>query len=198
MSSVQNTPGLLCKGCHSVQYDKNRDGRYVKGTDLVLQTLWDEWREYAKNGGPSCLDCHMPVVSETRAAEAALVPLEQDHEAPARKIRDHSFVGPDSPIELSPERDVLRPAREKLLRRAATLESTRLSGAQEVRPHIPRERHELGHRAFLAGRFCLRAPGVARGHGARRNRQLVGSSGVLPPIPPIFVMRASSTTRRIQ
>jgi hypothetical protein len=36
-------PEQLCRNCHSVQYDKNGDGQLHRGTDLVLQTLYDEW-----------------------------------------------------------------------------------------------------------------------------------------------------------
>jgi hypothetical protein len=121
-SELFATPEELCRNCHAVQLDKNRDGQYVKGTDLVLQTLFDEWRDYARAGGASCTGCHMPVVAERRAAESALVPFEQDQEAPARTVHDHSFVGVDHPLDVPEAQDPQREARASLLRRAATLE----------------------------------------------------------------------------
>ncbi|MET0791975.1 MAG: multiheme c-type cytochrome [Polyangiaceae bacterium] len=116
-------PEQLCRNCHSVQYDKNGDGQLHRGTDLVLQTLFDEWQDYRKAGGSAgCLNCHMPLVNNaTRAAEHALIPFEQDKDAPARKLHDHSFVGADYPLDDRAARDLLRPAREALLRSSGTL-----------------------------------------------------------------------------
>jgi Cytochrome c554 and c-prime len=111
----------LCRNCHSVQYDRNGDGKIERGTDLVLQTLYDEWAEYAKAGGTSCVDCHMPHVQGTRAAESALIPLEQDRDAPARQLRSHRFVAVDYPIDDVAVRDASRSEREALLRRAGRL-----------------------------------------------------------------------------
>ncbi|HEY6557095.1 MAG TPA: multiheme c-type cytochrome [Polyangiaceae bacterium] len=121
-SALFATPEELCRNCHAVQLDKNGDGQFVKGTDLVLQTLFDEWRDYAKAGGASCTACHMPVVAERRAAESASIPFEQDQEAPARTVHDHSFVGVDHPLDVPERDDPQREARAALLRRAATLE----------------------------------------------------------------------------
>lgn len=128
----QRDPSQLCRNCHSVQYDRNGDGKIEKGTDLVLQTLYDEWEDYAKAGGSSCIECHMPVVSGTRSAESALIPLEQDGEAPSRRLRSHRFVAVDYPLDSAPLRDESRGEREALLRRAAllTLDETKL----EVEP----------------------------------------------------------------
>jgi hypothetical protein len=115
-------PEQLCRNCHSVQLDKNADGRFDRGVDLVLQTLFDEWETYAKAGGASCLDCHMPVVRQAkRAADGALIPFEQDSEAPARSVRDHSFVAVDYPLDDLAARDAHRNKREALLRGAAAL-----------------------------------------------------------------------------
>lgn len=111
----------LCRNCHSVQYDRNGDGKIERGTDLVLQTLYDEWEDYAKTGGAGCVDCHMPIVSGSRAAESALMPLEQDGDAPARRLRSHRFVAADYPLDAPALRDESRAEREALLRRAATL-----------------------------------------------------------------------------
>jgi Cytochrome c554 and c-prime len=111
----------LCRNCHSVEYDRNSDGKIERGTDLVLQTLFDEWQDFAKNGGPSCVDCHMPVVQGSRAAESALIPLEQDSDAPNRILRSHRFLAVDYPLDEPSARDESRPAREALLRRAGLL-----------------------------------------------------------------------------
>jgi hypothetical protein len=111
----------LCRNCHSVQYDRNGDGKIERGTDLVLQTLFDEWQDYAKRGGAGCVDCHMPVVKGSRAAESALVPLEQDADAPARTLRSHRFIAVDYPIDDVAARDGSRAEREALLRGAGLL-----------------------------------------------------------------------------
>ncbi len=117
----QQDSSQLCRNCHSVQYDRNGDGKIERGTDLVLQTLYDEWADYAKAGGSGCVDCHMPIVEGSRAAESALIPLEQDGDAPARRLRSHRFVAVDYPIDSPARRDETRAEREALLRRAATL-----------------------------------------------------------------------------
>jgi hypothetical protein len=63
----------------------------------------------------------MPLVNETRAAENAAIPFEQDNQAPPRQVHDHSFVGADYPLDDPAGQATLRPAREALLRRAAAL-----------------------------------------------------------------------------
>jgi hypothetical protein len=120
-SPLFKDPAQLCRNCHSVQYDRNGDGKIERGTDLVLQTLFDEWQDFAKNGGPSCVDCHMPVVKGSRAAESALIPLEQDGEAPARSLRSHRFIAVDYPLDAPAIRDESRESREGLLHRAGLL-----------------------------------------------------------------------------
>jgi len=121
-TSTFRSPEQLCRNCHSVQYDKNGDGQLHRGTDLVLQTLFDEWEEYRKHGGTAdCVNCHMPLVSETRAAEYAAIPFEQDGQAPPRQVHDHSFVGADYPLDDVASQQALKPAREALLRSAASL-----------------------------------------------------------------------------
>jgi len=115
-------PSTLCQNCHSVELDRNGDGAFERGQDLVLQTLYEEWEAYAKNGGPECVDCHMPVVRQKgRAAGSAIVPFEQDGEAPPRRLRDHAFVGVDYPLDHPAVRDATRPKREALLAGAARL-----------------------------------------------------------------------------
>ena len=121
-TSTFRKPEQLCRNCHSVEYDKNGDGQLHRGTDLVLQTLFDEWEEYRSHGGQGdCVSCHMPLVNETRAAEYAAIPFEQDRAAPPRQVHDHSFVGADYPLDDASAQQALKPAREALLRRAVTL-----------------------------------------------------------------------------
>ncbi|HYP87589.1 MAG TPA: multiheme c-type cytochrome, partial [Polyangiaceae bacterium] len=117
----QRDSSQLCRNCHSVQYDRNGDGKIERGTDLVLQTLYDEWEDYAKAGGARCVDCHMPYVKGSRAAESALIPFEQDGDAPARKLRSHRFIAVDYPLDSAPIRDESRGDREALLRGAGSL-----------------------------------------------------------------------------
>jgi hypothetical protein len=126
-SPLFKDPSRLCQNCHSVQYDRNGDGKIERGSDLVLQTLFDEWQDYAKAGGASCVDCHMPVVQGSRAAETAQIPLQQDSEAPRRTLRSHAFVAVDYPLDSPQLRDESRPEREALLKRAAKLELDRAS-----------------------------------------------------------------------
>jgi hypothetical protein len=114
-------PEQLCRNCHSVQLDKNGDGKFERGTDLVLQTLFDEWEVYRQAGGASCLDCHMPIVkSAKRAAEAASIPFDQDKEAPPRVMRDHAFIGVDYALDDEKAQKRTRKKREALLRSAGT------------------------------------------------------------------------------
>jgi hypothetical protein len=120
--AVFRRPDTLCQNCHSVQYDKNGDGRFDRGLDLVLQTLYDEWELYAQGGGAAtCLDCHMPVKGKGRAADGADVPFEQDQDAPERTLHDHSFVAVDYPLDVPKAREATRARRDSLLRRAATV-----------------------------------------------------------------------------
>jgi hypothetical protein len=118
-----DTPEQLCATCHMVNLDKNKDGRIVKGTDLVLQTTLDEYREYQSKGGKqTCVDCHMPVVAGvTDAANDAVPFLTEDYPPPPRKVHDHSFVGVDYPLDEVARRDPQKPKREALLRSAAQL-----------------------------------------------------------------------------
>jgi hypothetical protein len=152
----QKDPTQLCRNCHSVQFDRNADGKIEKGTDLVLQTLYEEWEDYAKAGGPSCVDCHMPAVDGTRAAESALIPLEQDSEAPKRRLRSHRFVAVDYPMDSAPIRDESRAEREALLRRAAlfTLDESKLKvDAGRVTFEVSLQNTGTGHN--LPGGFAF-------------------------------------------
>jgi hypothetical protein len=122
-NAIHKTPQQMCRNCHNVHYDRNKDGRIEKATDLVLQSTDEEHQEYVAEGGKgTCLTCHMPVRQKARAAEEAIIPLEQDREAPGRVVHDHTFVGVDYPLDEVKKRDPHRPNREKLLRGAAKLE----------------------------------------------------------------------------
>jgi hypothetical protein len=115
-------PHKLCANCHSVNYDLDRDNTIVKGKDLVLQTVFEEWEDYRKKGGSaSCVDCHMPISQSTRAAESAWIPFEQDYDARQRRVRDHAFVGADHRLDISASEDPHAGARTRLLKSAATL-----------------------------------------------------------------------------
>ncbi|MFO0668784.1 MAG: multiheme c-type cytochrome [Polyangiaceae bacterium] len=122
-SPMFSSPETICGSCHNVNLDRDHDGKIVKGVDLVLQTTFDEWNEYKKAGGTaSCVSCHMPVAAGlTRAADGALVPFEQDRDAPPREVHDHSFVGVDYPLDTVAKSDPQEPKRAALLRTAAGL-----------------------------------------------------------------------------
>jgi hypothetical protein len=125
--ALWDAPEKLCGTCHDVNYDKNGDGKIVKGTDLVLQTTFDEWRDYQAAGGKStCMTCHMPVVPKLKsAADTALVPFEQDYGGDARQVHDHSFTGVDYPLDTVKARDPQKPKRQALLQSAASFEVER-------------------------------------------------------------------------
>lgn len=175
-----DNPAQLCRNCHNVQYDKNGDGLYTKGTDLVLQTLWDEWNDHRREGGPSCVSCHMPVVAESDAAESALLFLEQDYSAPEREVHDHSFVGVDAPIDIPPKTDPNRPRRVSLLRRAAKLEidaDSVLANPGSVSLEVRITNVGTGHN--LPGGFAFVRQMWLEVTVLDRNGDVVASSGVL-------------------
>jgi len=116
-------PDALCGGCHDVSLDRDGDGKIVKGVDLVLQTTFDEFKEYAAAGGQgTCVTCHMPALTGVTApADGAWIPIQQDFEGPRREVHDHSFVGVDYPLDTVAHSDPQRDARAALLRGAARL-----------------------------------------------------------------------------
>lgn len=120
-SPMFKEPETTCASCHDVHLDRDRDGKIVKGVDLVLQTTYDEFGEYRAAGGTdTCVTCHMPVrPTQKRAADGALIPFEQDRDAPPREVRDHSFAGVDYPLDTVAQSDSQKPKREALLRSAA-------------------------------------------------------------------------------
>src|SRR5262249_43559195 len=78
-------------------------------------------------GDQTCITCHMPRLRATRVAESAAIPFEQDRDAPAREVHDHSFVGVDYALDSVAVRDPERPLREALLRSAAKVDLPRAS-----------------------------------------------------------------------
>lgn len=109
----------LCATCHDVSFDRDGDGKIVKGTDLVLQTTSREYKKYREDGGArTCIACHMPSLANGRAADTARIPEDQLTEAPPRALHDHGFVGVDAPLEPS-QADTQANARAQLLRSAA-------------------------------------------------------------------------------
>jgi hypothetical protein len=129
VNDLQKAGDLLCASCHDVNYDRNGDGKIVKGTDLVLQQTYDEYQRYQKAGGKeTCVSCHMPVVSGARrAADNATIPFDQDYDGPARTIHDHGFVGVDYPLDVKPEDDVQKDKRAALLRSGVSMTMTKVS-----------------------------------------------------------------------
>ncbi|MFO0676165.1 MAG: cytochrome c family protein [Polyangiaceae bacterium] len=117
-------PNTMCANCHNVNYDNNHDGIIAKGTDLVLQQTWDEYvTTYRLFGGQeTCVTCHMPALSGmTRVADGANIGSDQAKDAPPRTVRDHTFVGVDYALEDAEQTARTRPAREALLKGAATI-----------------------------------------------------------------------------
>ncbi len=119
----QTAPESLCQNCHNVNYDLNADGRIEPGVDLILQTTYDEYEDYrAAGGAQNCLDCHMPLIpGETRVAEAAGIPFQQDFPAPPRLVHSHGFVGVDYPLDTVAVSDPQQAARAALLQSAAQI-----------------------------------------------------------------------------
>ncbi|MFT7519479.1 MAG: hypothetical protein ACI9MC_001621 [Kiritimatiellia bacterium] len=103
-------PHELCGSCHNVTLDRNGDGRIDKGTDLVLQTIYQEFEQFQADGGvETCADCHMPEVIPT--VDAAIPLINQDVPT-GRTTRSHSFVGVDYPLNL-PKTEVKRTHRKE-------------------------------------------------------------------------------------
>lgn len=120
-SPLFDQPERLCATCHNVNLDRNNDGKIVKGVDLVLQTTFDEYREYQRGGGTGdCVSCHMPIVPGLKsAADGAIVPFTMDYPAPDREVHDHSFVGVDYPLDTVTKRDPQKAKRAALLASAS-------------------------------------------------------------------------------
>ena len=146
-SPSYGNPNDLCSGCHDVHLDRDNDGKIVKGKDLVLQTTFDEFKEYAAAGGKgTCVTCHMPALRGViAAADGAQIPLEQDFEGPDRLVHDHGFAGVDYPLDTVAKSDPQKAKRAALLAGAAslTLDEVKVDGAtMSVRVSIE---NQAGH-----------------------------------------------------
>ncbi|MEZ4234311.1 MAG: multiheme c-type cytochrome, partial [Polyangiaceae bacterium] len=174
-----DNPDQLCRNCHVVAYDTSGDGRITKGQDLVLQQLFDEWTDYQAAGNPdTCVSCHMPFSGSHRAASNAWPIFEADGLLPKRAVRDHSFVGVDYPINVSPSEDPHRDKRLALLASAGTLS---LSGVQNlgssVAFNVTISNTGTGHN--LPSGFAFVRQMFVEVRIVDSAGQLVGSSGVL-------------------
>lgn len=124
-SDLWREPDELCGTCHNVTYDMDRDGRISRGSDLILQTTFDEWRAYQQKGGRgTCISCHMPSIGKlSSSADSALIPFQQDYPVSGdRKVHDHSFVGVDYPLDTVRLRDPQKAKRQALLASAASID----------------------------------------------------------------------------
>ncbi len=108
--------GDLCASCHNVHLDFNGDGRIVKGQDLVLQTLVQEWEDKGRAKG-ACVDCHMP---QTEVKTVDRFPWMGVDGPITRTVRSHTFVGVDYPLDAPLERTHVA-ERKALLAGAATI-----------------------------------------------------------------------------
>lgn len=131
-SPLFNDPEKLCATCHNVNLERNNDRKIEKGVDLVLQTTFDEYREYQRAGGQgNCVSCHMPIVPGLKqAADGAVAPFTVDYPPPDRKVHDHGFVGVDYPLDSVAKRDPQKAKRAALLASASlfTLDSVTGNG----------------------------------------------------------------------
>jgi len=132
-SSQQGTdfanPNKLCANCHEVWIDYNADRVVEKGSDLALQTTWDEYTEYRALGGTeTCVSCHMPAnPDQTRIAEGAQIPAQQFQTAPTRVAHNHSFVGVDTDLSDTAQQQATLAARTALAQKAAFFQIDRNS-----------------------------------------------------------------------
>jgi hypothetical protein len=123
-------PSTLCANCHEVWLDLDHDGIVEKGIDLVLQTTWDEYREYRDDfgGTETCTSCHMqPIANLTRVADGAQIPQDQFSVAPPRVVHDHSFVGVDFALDDPTQALAQQAQRQALLQSAAAIAIDRQS-----------------------------------------------------------------------
>jgi hypothetical protein len=131
-SPLFEQPEKLCATCHNVNLNRDADPKIVKGVDLVLQTTFDEYREYQRGGGTgNCVTCHMPVVPGLKsAADGAVAPFTMDYEPPNRQVHDHSFVGVDYPLDTVAKKDPQKAKRAALLGGAAgfTVDTVSVNG----------------------------------------------------------------------
>ncbi|MGE3669302.1 MAG: cytochrome c family protein [Polyangiaceae bacterium] len=174
-----DNPDQLCRNCHVVAYDTSGDGRIVKGQDLVLQQLFDEWTDYRAAGNPgTCVSCHMPFSGSNRAASNAWPLFEADGFQPKRAVRDHSFVGVDYPINISPNEDPHRGKRLALLASAGTISVTSAKNlGSAVSFNVTISNTGTGHN--LPSGFAFVRQMFVEVRIVDSSGQLVGGSGVL-------------------
>jgi hypothetical protein len=107
----------LCFSCHNVKNDRDGDNIFELGTDLFLQTTFDEYEDdyRAQNGEQTCNQCHMPERGDVQQAADGFP------NAPFRTVHDHKFAGVDYPLdEFAKGNDPQKFARRDLLNGGAT------------------------------------------------------------------------------
>jgi hypothetical protein len=131
-SPLFENPEKLCATCHNVNLNRDKDPKIVKGVDLVLQTTFDEYREYQRGGGTgNCVTCHMPILPGVKAAaDGAVAPFTVDYDPPKRQVHDHGFVGVDYPLDTVAKKDPQKAKRAALLASAAgfTVDNVNVAG----------------------------------------------------------------------
>jgi hypothetical protein len=104
----------LCLNCHNLKADRDGDQVFELGTDLFLQTTFDEYKndyQAAGSGKDTCIGCHMPVRKDVSQAADGFP------NAPTRIVHDHRFVGVDYPLdEFAKGNDPQKLARRDLLK----------------------------------------------------------------------------------
>jgi hypothetical protein len=83
----------LCWNCHNTKKDRNGNGVFELGADLILQNTFDQYYEYRGSGERTCLECHMPLRHDVNQAADGFPG------APIRAVHDHKFVGVDFPLD---------------------------------------------------------------------------------------------------
>jgi hypothetical protein len=103
----------MCLGCHNTKKDRNGNGVFELGTDLFLQTTFDQYYIDYRSvgiGEQVCLDCHMPERTDVHQAADGFPG------APIRTVHDHKFAGVDYPLdEYAQGKDPQKFARRELL-----------------------------------------------------------------------------------
>ncbi len=95
----------LCGSCHNV----------TNGAGALIEETYDEWAksDFARPGGKTCQDCHMPAYTGRAAVDG-----------PIREVHRHTFVGVDVsllPPDQFPGYDEMRELTASMLRDAALL-----------------------------------------------------------------------------
>ena len=119
----------LCLNCHNVKNDRDGDKIFELGTDLFLQTTFDEYNiDYrGQNGEQTCDECHMPVRGDVQQAADGFP------NAPFREVHDHKFAGVDYPLDdFAAGKDPQKFARRDLLNGGATGDAVASLAIQNV------------------------------------------------------------------